>query len=311
MKYAVIGSFFLNEINFADGKKISGIIGGGGFFAYCGVLQYTPDCLFIGGAGTDFEEHFGDFFRKNGISDEGLLRYADRNTVATMFYEPDGRWHETFQFGPDRHTDKSWNVQLLDSLLTRIEKTGDAPKGAYIAIGIHEDEAWKRVKTLREVYGVKIMLELYTADCAAENYALFCQKILPNVDYFSLNRPESFALFSEQTEQAVVDRLKQFPAPCFYRVGTKGSYTIKGNEVGFAPVVHICDAAQEIDPTGCGNNSTGAAMWALCEGYSALEVSYIGNVSAAYNVMQYGPYPLFNAQTQAESLKLALQYARQ
>ena len=311
MKYAAIGSFFLNEINFADGKKISGIIGGGGFFAYCGLLQYTPDCLFVAGAGNDFEAHFGDFFRKNAIRTDGLIPYADRNTVATMYYEPDGRWHETFAFGPDRHKDMSWNVCLLDFFLQYLEKTGERPAGAYVAIGITEADAWERVKTLREKYGVKIMLELYTSDCAAENYPLFCERVLPNVDYFSLNRPESFALFSEQSEEAVIERLKTFSAPCFYRVGTKGSYTVKGNEVGFAPSVHICAPEQEIDPTGCGNNSTGAALWGLCEGYSALEVSYIGNVSAAYNVMQYGPYPRFDAQTRQEALRLALQYAKQ
>ena len=55
-------------------------------------------------------------------------------------------------------------------------------------------------------------------------------------------------------------------------------------------MISTVPADQEIDPTGCGNTSTGAVMWAWFEGYDPLMTCVIGNVVASYNVRQYGPF---------------------
>jgi sugar/nucleoside kinase (ribokinase family) len=46
-----------------------------------------------------------------------------------------------------------------------------------------------------------------------------------------------------------------------------------------------------IDTTGCGNCSTAAALAGFCEGYEPEKIARMGNIAAAYNLLQYGPYP--------------------
>ena len=73
----------------------------------------------------------------------------------------------------------------------------------------------------------------------------------------------------------------------------------------FVPMISTVASELEIDPTGCGNTSTGAAMWAFCEGYDPLMTCIIGNVVASYNVRQYGPYQDMSQKTRDEMLKIA------
>ena len=60
----------------------------------------------------------------------------------------------------------------------------------------------------------------------------------------------------------------------------------------------------EVDPTGCGNISTAAAMWAFFEGYDPLRICIWAAICAGYNALQYGPYPRMDAETRAEAQKL-------
>ena len=85
MEYVAIGTLFVNDINFADGQKKSGIIGGGGLFAFCGMLQYTDKALLLAGVGNDLEKEFGRWLNHNNVSREGLVIYNNHATLATMF----------------------------------------------------------------------------------------------------------------------------------------------------------------------------------------------------------------------------------
>ena len=70
----------------------------------------------------------------------------------------------------------------------------------------------------------------------------------------------------------------------------------------FVPMISTVEKEKEIDPTGCGNSSTGAALWAWCEGYDPLMTCVIGNVVASYNVRQYGPFLDMSQETREEML---------
>ena len=111
------------------------------------------------------------------------------------------------------------------------------------------------------------------------------------MDLFSTNKPESFEIFGVSTVEEAIARYQALGMPVYYRVGTKGAYMIEGTEVAYVPMISLVPHEQEIDPTGCGNSSTAAAMWAYCEGFDLLKSCIVGNVVAAYNVRQYGPYP--------------------
>ena len=75
---------------------------------------------------------------------------------------------------------------------------------------------------------------------------------LKGVDLFSTNKPESFEIFGVSTVEEAIARYQALGMRVYYRVGTKGAY---------------------------------------CEGFDLLKSCIVGNVVAAYNVRQYGPYP--------------------
>ena len=61
----------------------------------------------------------------------------------------------------------------------------------------------------------------------------------------------------------------------------------------------VIDKAE--DPTGCGNSSTATAMYAFCEGYAPYEIAVMANVTAAYNLRQYGLIPEFSDEIRAQA----------
>ena len=93
-----------------------------------------------------------------------------------------------------------------------------------------------------------------------------------------------------------------------FRVGEKGLYTIAEGRHWFVPSV---GSETAVDPTGCGNCSTGASLYAFCEGYDPLMIGVMANVAAAYNVRQYGPYPLFDEKARLEALKMSEELYRE
>ena len=50
-----------------------------------------------------------------------------------------------------------------------------------------------------------------------------------------------------------------------------------------------------VDTVGCGNTSTGAALYAYAEGKAPLMVGIMANVASARNLMQFGVIPEFEA----------------
>ena len=309
MEYIALGSWFLNDIAFADGRKMEDLMGGCGLFAYCGLLQYTSDALFLGAVGTDMEEKFGAFIDRNHISRKGFLTYPNRTTVARLRYEPDGQWNEEFFYGPrELGIDVNFHVPEMYEKVEQVLSQGRT-KGLYTVDKVADRDSQRRMDRLREKYGVKLMWELFTADCRPENLKTLVEEALPCYDIYSLNRTESYTLFSVSTEEEAIQRILEIGRPCFFRAGSKGSYMIRDGHVAFMPTVNLVPREQEIDPTGCGNCSTAAALWAFCEGYDDLEIAALANVAAAYNGQQYGPWPTFTPELRAQALAKGLALA--
>lgn len=62
---------------------------------------------------------------------------------------------------------------------------------------------------------------------------------------------------------------------------------------------------ETVDATGCGNCSTAAALYCYCEELDPTKVEVMANISAAYNLLQYGPYPDITSEIRKEAQKLA------
>ena len=118
---------------------------------------------------------------------------------------------------------------------------------------------------------------------------------------YSINYPEARSLFHVETEEEAVQKIKELKVPCFFRVGSKGSYMIAEGKAEFAASLTV---GQIVDPTGCGNCSTAAAMYGWCEGNSLYQTAVMANISAAYNLLQYGPHPAITKEVQGQAKAL-------
>lgn len=147
-----------------------------------------------------------------------------------------------------------------------------------------EDEmGWIREKT-----DARIMWEIPTSAAMTKSLHGKVVECIQKSDMYSLNYPEAKVLFGVETKEDVIKRIKELRIPCFFRVGKEGSYMIADGEEAFAKSITV---GQVVDPTGCGNCSTAAALYAWCEGNSRYQTARMANISAAYNLLQYGPYP--------------------
>ena len=175
----------------------------------------------------------------------------------------------------------------------QIEKwtQGNAVRGIYVAQSV-DTVWWKKLKQIKARDGFKVMWEI-EGPSSYHRYMPEVLNAMENVDIFSINIQEARNLFNVETEEECIRELQKMPVDMtLFRVGKKGVYSITPTEVYFVPSAPV---DREIDPTGCGNTSTGAALYAYCEGKDALMVGIMANVASAQNIRQYGVIPDFNA----------------
>ena len=300
MKYAAIGYSMPNDIIFVDGTELKGIIGGGSFFAYTGLKLCTDDCLFIAAVGADFDEYYSEWWDGNNCSRDGLMFRTDNSIYFYVKYLPDGTYEEGTIF-TEEYDKVCWAENFI--VASEIEKyVADGMKGLYLYGGNMDHLYCRTMQGYKDKYGLKIGWEFPQAYRILGNGQDDLGHIFDIVDYFSLNRKEAYKYFGVNTDADAVEELKKLGKPCYFRVGQDGAYFIDKGEVTFVPMISVRD--NEVDPTGCGNISTAAAMWAFFEGYDPLRICIWAAICAGYNALQYGPYPKMDAETRAEAQKL-------
>jgi len=294
LRYLVTGCTLLNDMNYADGSKAEGCLGGT-IYTLAGVKPFTDDVLFITTAGPDFDQYFGDYYRKNGLSMDGIQFVLPKTEYRILDYAADGRWWEYSKYGED--FDKEWG-------LTGLIKTGFVTKyanqetlGIYFESGVRES-VWQGLAEIRSAApNGKIMWEIPTYDIDNPEVKDEIGVLIEKVDIYSLNLPESMTYFGTKTEQESINAIKDLGKPCFFRVGTKGAYMIQDNKAWFAPAIGV---EESVDATGCGNCSTGTALYGYCEGIHPLKIVVLANLSASLNALQFGPYPHFSEALRVE-----------
>ncbi len=293
MNYIADGAVITNRLLFTDQREIDDIMGGSGLYAYSGLRMCTPDSMLVSGVGRDFDQFYGEWFGRNGCVRDGLLMKVDKTTYNELIYYPDDHYDEYSIYG--REYERENLPKTVVTALDLAPFLRDA-KGIHIS-GRMDEQFTQEIARLKSKHGFRIMWEVpeSVVDELAGIYSRKglggIQQELAAVDLFSCNRPESFRIFGAHTEEEAIGLLKQLEKPVYYRVGKNGAYMIEAGREYFVPMISTVPPEQEIDPTGCGNSSTAAAMWAYCEGFDPLMTCVIGNVVASYNVRQYGPYP--------------------
>ena len=310
MKYIAEGSTITNRLLFLDGRVKADIMGGGGFYAYTALRMCTDDCLFVSSVGKDFDDFYGAWFENNHCSKEGLYFRVEKTEYNELKYFPDGSYIEYSIYGnqftdeqllamrkegimyvPDQDPFVRENRSLKVEDVTRFM---DDAKGLYTS-KILTDEATEEFLKHKKG-GCKIMWEIPSSalNDVKEVYGKggieALKHYLRAVDILSINRNECEFIFEVEGDGQILPLLKDLEIPVYYRVGTDGAYMVADHKEWFVPMISTVEKEKEIDPTGCGNSSTGAALWAWCEGYDPLMTCVIGNVVASYNVRQYGPY---------------------
>ncbi len=284
-RYLVTGSVIINDVYGADGSKYEGLPGAS-VYAVNGILPYTDDVLFLSAAGEDLEDWFGDYFRRNGLSMEGIDLRFPKTHHTKLIYEETGEWTEYCIYG--KEFERLYGTYPLAKASYVIDHGGEDVKGIYFESSASE-EIWKDLPSMRKACpNAVFMLEVSASETKDPVLREGVLHLIDQIDIYSLNRYEARALFQTENEEESVKAILKIGKPCFFRLGREGASMIQDGMVCFAPSV---GNEESVDPTGCGNCSTAAALYGYCEGFHPLKTACYANVAAGVNARQFGPFP--------------------
>lgn len=298
-KYLITGSVIVNDMHYPDGSKATGFLGGS-LYTVNGILPYTEDLLFVSAAGPDFDDLYGDYFRRNHLSAEGIEIAFPRTHYTYLEYSPSGEWVEHSIYG--KEFEEKYGLFPLARSEYVLKHGGPDVKGIYFESASIEP-VWDDLPAMRQKCpNASIMIEISTEEVHDPALRGSVLDLIRKTDIYSINRPESMLLFGTNSEEESIQKIIEFGKPCFFRVGKKGSYMIQDGRAWFAPSV---ESGTSVDSTGCGNCSTGAAMYGFCEGYHPLLTACLANVAAGVNARQFGPFPHYTDEVKAEMRRTA------
>ena len=284
-KYLVTGSTIVNDMLYADGTKQTGFLGGS-LYTVNSIKPYTDDLLFITTAGPDFDSLYGDYFRRNGLSQAGVEEVLPKTQYNIVEYNAAGQWWEHSIYGEAYEKEIGLVPEVKAEFI--IKHADENVKGIYLESRVIES-VWKHLDEIRKAApNACIQAELSTVDIDDPSLHAQVMELIEKIDMYSVNLPESMTLFGTHSEEENIQKIIAIGKPCFFRVGEKGSYMIHDGKAWFAPSV---GAAESVDATGCGNCSTGASLYGYCEGKHPLMTAILANLAAGVNTRQYGPYP--------------------
>lgn len=279
MKYIAAGNVMVDEVYISENARSDIHVGGPAFFALAGMKIWTDDILLRSNVGADFESYYGKWFDDNEVAREGIEIRAQWCTHNVLRYHEDGSYDGESLTG----------LENMGFLRCRPEDLARYCKGA-VGVYLAQDAdpiVWDAILKVRDELGFKIMWEIEARWATPEKLEDIVS-IAKRVDMYSMNLNEASIMFGigKEREEEILQKLADWGVPyIFLRAGSKGSYAIADGTYTFIPSV---GSEKAVDATGCGNCSTGAAAYAWAAGHSAVEASVMGNISAYFNVLQYG-----------------------
>lgn len=303
VEYLACGNIMSDFVERADGTIEPMHMGGPAFFALTGIRLWSKSCKLVCQAGADYEESYGKWMTANGLSCDGINVAAEKGTQHFIKHNEDGTYDFRSRFGQE----------LLGYLKTRPEDIERAltpgVKGVYMAQNV-DRIYWQKLRALKEKYEFKFMWELegkpsYLSD---EEWLPAVKRVIADADMWSLNSTEASILFGipKANEEDIINEIMKMPVEMtLFRVGKKGAYAVSPSNAVFCPSI---DITESVDPTGCGNCSTGAAMYAHLAGHSLKEVAVMANISAGYNAAQFGPFMQFTDEVMENAQELRKKY---
>jgi len=299
----------LDKVIFLDGSKSDREnIGGPATFAYSGVRIWMDSVMQCSNVGADYETLFTPWLKENNVETVGFKIICDRcNHVIMHFVDKSGAHASRLdcEETEEVHWLKNDAWQDFGYMKTSPEQIeaftkGTNVKGVYVAQNA-DRTFWKKLSDIKKRDGFKLMWEI-EAPWSFKHYLKDIKEICQDsVDIFSINIEEAQHLFECEGDTACINGLQELDVDMtLFRVGNRGLYVVtKDNAVYLPPA-----PGPVVDPTGCGNTSTGAALYAYAEGKDPLMIGIMANVASSQNIRQYGIIPNFSA-IRDESYKLA------
>lgn len=299
IEYLACGNVMSDEVVQPNGFKSDRHMGGPAFFSLSGIRLWTKNVKLVSQVGEDFKYTYGKWMAANGITEESVIKEAENTSCYELCYNDDGSGRgATSYYGDENLGYLKTHPEHIDAAATQ------GIKGVYMAQGA-DSIVWKKLEAVKNKYGFKMMWEL---ECFATGSKLDKIKNVIHIpEMWSLNYNEASRLFGiprDNDDDIINELMKLTNELTFYRVGKRGAFAVTRTNAVFCPSV---DVLPYVDQTGCGNCSTGAAMYAHVSGCEPAMTVAMANVAASYNCAQYGPYPLYTDEVMTQALVYAQQ----
>lgn len=277
-EYVAVSTAVTDDIWLANGIHIGEKLGGAGIYAYCGMKLWCDDVVLVSGIGKDFLPAYQNWFMRNGCSMAGLTICDEHTPHTNVQYLDSGERTEKALYGRAHY-------HKMEAAAADVIPYLREAKGVYIFRDLIP-EYWNQIFRAKKIYGFAVEWELNSrvASIACQSEV---RRIAEQCDVLSLNITEARALLGEQSVEMVLDRLRTWKMPMIYlRLGSNGGAIIRKGRITKTPTVN---GVKVMDPTGAGNSSSAAVLYAYCEGFDDVECGLIGSISAAKCIEQYGP----------------------
>lgn len=301
-RYLSCGNIMSDVVEFADGTRGPFHLGGPAIFGLEGIRLWTDDCAMVCHAGEDWQEGYGDWLDRNGIEGSTVGVLPGETSRCLIGHRADG----SYKWVPLQGEAHIRQFDLTADLM--LSAIGPETSGVYLYM-YPGDPFFKELHTMRQKSDFQLMWELGADRMPAR---LDLLRDLQQVDMFSLNSLEAARIFDipRRREEEIITRLQQLPVSfIFYRVGKRGAYGITADEVWFCPAVD--PAGPSVDPSGCGNCSTAAAMYGWAAGLGPAGAAVTACISSGYNAAQFGVWPQFTARDRQRAQDLYRQMMAQ
>jgi len=293
--YIIGGNVMLDKVVYEDGTTGSDEehIRGPSTFAYSRVKLYTDDVMQCSNVGDDYHKLFDPWVKKNNVETKGFKVVCDRCNHSIMHYkDKSGAMAKPGEYvmNEDEKWLKNDAFQDFGYMKTKPEELevftkGKKVKGVYMAQNA-DKTWWKKFIEIKKRDGFKMMWEVESPWCYPhylEEIRWICKE---GVDIMSCNISEIEQMFDCKGDEECIKNLKTLDVDMvFFRVGERGAYMITKDEVYYASPA----PGPIVDPCGCGNSSTGGALYGYCEyGDDPLKVLIYANVASSFNIRQFG-----------------------
>ena len=308
-EYLCAGNVMLDCKDFANARYgCQEFIGGPATFAYTGIRLWTDSVMQASRVGADYEPVFEEWVERNQVETRGFKVVCDRSNHIYGFMHAYGAERPA---AFDRHNLDAWQdfgfMKTTPDDIAEFTNAGNV-KGVYLAQNC-DGVFWSKLGQIKRRNGFKLMWEI-EGTWAEKQYLDMVENACQHADIFSINEAEACALFACQRDEDCIRGLRTLPVEMtLFRVGKRGLYVVTQQEAIYLPPV----PGPVVDTLGCGNTSTGSALFAYAQGYDPLMVGIMANIASARNIMQYGVIPEFAEIRQAclaQAQALYRQYGR-